>query len=88
MRCINLVQVDSFQRDAMAYVKPNHGTTTLSFIFQGGIIVAADSRASSGSYICMPLPHCPLPSSKCSGFESALIGRSLVCSFSDSEEDH
>ena len=40
----------------MAYVKPNHGTTTLSFIFNGGIIVAADSRASSGSYICMPRP--------------------------------
>ena len=50
-----LLQVDSFQRDAMAYVKPNHGTTTLSFIFNGGIIVAADSRASSGSYICKHL---------------------------------
>ena len=47
-------QMDSFQRDAMAYVKPNHGTTTLAFLFQGGIIVAADSRASSGSYICAP----------------------------------
>ena len=46
--------MDSFQRDAAAYVKPNHGTTTLAFIFGGGIIVAADSRASSGSYICAP----------------------------------
>ncbi|XP_053993160.1 uncharacterized protein LOC128884106 [Hylaeus volcanicus] len=27
------------------------GTTTLAFVFQGGIIVAADSRASMGSYI-------------------------------------
>ena len=27
------------------------GTTTLAFLFQGGIIVAADSRASMGSYI-------------------------------------
>lgn len=28
-----------------------HGTTTLAFKFQGGIIVAVDSRASMGSYI-------------------------------------
>ncbi|THD18122.1 Proteasome subunit beta type [Fasciola hepatica] len=29
----------------------NHGTTTLAFKYAGGAIVAADSRASSGSYI-------------------------------------
>jgi len=28
-----------------------HGTTTLGFVFQGGIIIAVDSRASMGSYI-------------------------------------
>jgi 20S proteasome subunit beta 5 len=28
-----------------------HGTTTLSFIFQGGIIAAVDSRASLGSFV-------------------------------------
>ncbi|CAD7973293.1 unnamed protein product [Amoebophrya sp. A25] len=28
-----------------------HGTTTLGFKFQGGIIIAVDSRASMGSYI-------------------------------------
>jgi 20S proteasome subunit beta 5 len=28
-----------------------HGTTTLGFIFQGGIVLAVDSRASMGSYI-------------------------------------
>merc|ERR1719375_3056944 len=28
-----------------------HGTTTLGFIFQGGVIIAVDSRASMGSYI-------------------------------------
>lgn len=33
-------------------VKPCHGTTTLGFIFQGGIIIAVDSRATMGSYIC------------------------------------
>ena len=27
------------------------GTTTMAFKFQGGIIVAVDSRASSGQYI-------------------------------------
>ena len=29
----------------------NHGTTTLAFKFQGGVIVAVDSRATAGSYI-------------------------------------
>lgn len=33
-------------------VKPAHGTTTLGFIFQGGVIIAVDSRATMGSYIC------------------------------------
>lgn len=28
-----------------------HGTTTLAFKFQHGVIVAVDSRASAGSYI-------------------------------------
>ena len=48
-------QVDTFSRDVMNMVKPNHGTTTLGFMFQGGIIVAVDSRASQGTYIC----ECP-----------------------------
>lgn len=33
-------------------VQPCHGTTTLGFIFQGGVIIAVDSRATMGSYIC------------------------------------
>lgn len=28
-----------------------HGTTTLAFKFQHGVIVAVDSRATAGSYI-------------------------------------
>jgi len=32
-------------------IKLNHGTTTLAFKFQHGVIVAVDSRASAGSYI-------------------------------------
>ncbi|TRY74365.1 hypothetical protein DNTS_032054, partial [Danionella cerebrum] len=30
----------------------HHGTTTLAFKFQHGVMVAVDSRASAGSYIC------------------------------------
>ena len=33
-------------------VNNKKGTTTLSFIFDKGVIVAADSRASMGGYIC------------------------------------
>lgn len=36
-------------------VKPAKGTTTLAFIFQHGVMVAADSRASMGGYICKAL---------------------------------
>jgi len=32
-------------------IKFKHGTTTLAFIFQGGVIVAVDSRSTMGSYI-------------------------------------
>eukprot|EP00963_Diacronema_lutheri_P009598 scaffold867_cov317-Pavlova_lutheri.AAC.63 len=45
-------QLDAFQRQAVELVQPSHGTTTLGFIFQGGVIVAVDSRASQGSYVC------------------------------------
>ncbi len=44
--------MESFEKDAMEYVKPKHGTTTLGFIFKHGVIIAVDSRASMGSYIC------------------------------------
>jgi len=44
-------QFDEFQREVINYVKPNHGTTTLGFIFEHGIIIAVDSRASQGPYI-------------------------------------
>ena len=36
----------------MELVKPCHGTTTLGFIFEHGVIIAVDSRATMGSYIC------------------------------------
>lgn len=32
-------------------IKMNHGTTTLGFVFDHGVLLAVDSRASMGSYI-------------------------------------
>lgn len=32
-------------------VRMLHGTTTLAFMFAGGIVVAADSRSTMGSYV-------------------------------------
>lgn len=39
------------------YIKPYKGTTTLAFIFQGGMVIAVDSRATSGSYIASQSVH-------------------------------
>ena len=33
------------------FIKMLHGTTTLAFKYKGGVVVAVDSRASSGAYI-------------------------------------
>ena len=38
-----------------------HGTTTLSFVFQGGAIVAVDSRASMGSFVSSKTTQKVLP---------------------------
>uniref|UniRef100_A0A3B3UNI9 Proteasome subunit beta n=1 Tax=Poecilia latipinna TaxID=48699 RepID=A0A3B3UNI9_9TELE len=35
----------------------SHGTTTLGFIFQGGVIAAADTRASAGGLVACPAVH-------------------------------
>jgi len=48
-----VMQLDGFQKAAVQMVKPAKGTTTLAFVFKHGVIVAADSRASMGNYICM-----------------------------------
>ncbi len=50
-------------------IKFLHGTTTLGFVFQGGVIIAVDSRASMGGYVasqtvqkCIPItPYVPPP---------------------------
>ncbi|KAJ9063877.1 Proteasome subunit beta type-5 [Entomophthora muscae] len=43
--------IDATSENKAAGIKLQHGTTTLAFKFQGGVIVAVDSRASAGSYI-------------------------------------
>jgi 20S proteasome subunit beta 5 len=42
---------DKFEHEVQELVKPQHGTTTLGFIFENGVIIAVDSRASQGSYV-------------------------------------
>jgi 20S proteasome subunit beta 5 len=37
--------------DAANRIKIAKGTTTLGFKFNGGVIIAVDSRATGGSYI-------------------------------------
>ncbi len=39
----------------------SHGTTTLGFIFQGGVIAAADTRASCKGLICCPISQKIMP---------------------------
>ena len=44
-------------------IKFAHGTTTLAFKFDHGVIVAVDSRATAGSYIgkyCRKITNCKL----------------------------
>jgi hypothetical protein len=55
-----VLQLDGFQKAAVQMVKPAKGTTTLAFVFKHGVIVAADSRASMGNYICMLLTESSL----------------------------
>jgi 20S proteasome subunit beta 5 len=40
-----------YESDLNPDIKFAHGTTTLAFIFQGGTIVAVDSRSTMGNYI-------------------------------------
>jgi len=43
---------DAFSKeDAPTAIEFAHGTTTLGFVFQGGVVIAVDSRSTMGSYI-------------------------------------
>lgn len=44
-------EASTFQHPSNPAIKFNHGTTTLGFIFNEGVLIAVDSRASMGSYI-------------------------------------
>lgn len=48
MDLANLAKDDS-GRDIK--IKFDHGTTTLGFMYQGGVILAVDSRATGGQFI-------------------------------------
>ncbi|WWC73059.1 uncharacterized protein I206_107024 [Kwoniella pini CBS 10737] len=45
------MHTDNMSSNPEAKIKIAHGTTTLAFKFQGGVIVAVDSRATAGSYV-------------------------------------
>ena len=54
--CINPAQisknlVSGRYEDKGEMIKLSKGTTTLAFVFKGGVVVAVDSRASQGSYV-------------------------------------
>ncbi|CAL8313652.1 unnamed protein product [Gadus morhua 'NCC'] len=61
-----------------------HGTTTLGFVFQGGVIAAADTRASAGGLVACPEVHKIIPvhshlvvTSSGSGADCVLWARAL-----------
>eukprot|EP00986_Skeletonema_menzelii_P018505 scaffold26651_cov134-Skeletonema_menzelii.AAC.2 len=56
-----------------------HGTTTLSFVFKGGIIAAVDSRASIGSFVGSKTTQKVLPVSKT--ILGTMAGGAADCSF-------
>ncbi|KIJ59606.1 hypothetical protein HYDPIDRAFT_100410 [Hydnomerulius pinastri MD-312] len=45
------LHTDASSSNPSCKIKINHGTTTLAFAYQGGVIVAVDSRATAGSSI-------------------------------------
>jgi 5'-3' exonuclease/20S proteasome alpha/beta subunit len=56
-----------------------HGTTTLSFVFQGGIVAAVDSRASLGSFVGSKTTQKVLPIN--SHMLGTMAGGAADCSF-------
>jgi len=56
-----------------------HGTTTLSFVFQGGVVAAVDSRASIGNFVGSKTTQKVLPVSK--HILGTMAGGAADCSF-------
>lgn len=71
--------VDKFCSAANPDIKFNHGTTTLGFIFNGGVLIAVDSRASMGSYIGSGTVKKVIPISKY--LLGTMAGGAADCSF-------
>ena len=69
-------QSDSQER---ATLNVAHGTTTLSFVFKGGIVAAVDSRASLGSFVGSKSVQKVIPVSK--GILGTMAGGAADCSF-------
>jgi len=42
---------ENYEHPLNSNIKMNHGTTTMGFVFEHGVLLAVDSRASMGSYI-------------------------------------
>ncbi len=57
-----------------------HGTTTLGFVYSGGIIIAVDSRASMGSYV----GECSAPARNPPAEDDFVMG----CRLANGEEVH
>lgn len=60
-------------------IKFNHGTTTMGFVFNGGVLIAVDSRASMGSYIGSGTVKKVIPISKY--LLGTMAGGAADCSF-------
>lgn len=60
-------------------IKHAHGTTTMAFVYKGGVLVAVDSRASMGSYIGSGTVKKVIPISKY--LLGTMAGGAADCSF-------
>lgn len=71
--------VERFCSAANPDIKFNHGTTTLGFVFDSGVLIAVDSRASMGSYIGSGSVKKVIPISKY--LLGTMAGGAADCSF-------
>lgn len=71
-------------------IKLAHGTTTLAFRFQGGIIVATDSRASAGDWIASQTVKKVIEINNCllgtmAGGAAVSLGEEMLMGYIDTE---
>lgn len=75
----HIVRESSLDTTLTPPLKFEHGTTTLSFIFQHGIVAAVDSRASLGNFVGSKTVQKVLPIHKC--MLGTMAGGAADCSF-------